>query len=183
MNERRWPGGFYHVTVDNASHQARHVKGLCRPFHCFPFQVDEFTTPQALYDGLRARLTNASAKQPDPAPVVEIRLEGVLPFNRNDLDLEYVRRVVNERLAPLITRIKNNTRSTEFDIAPAASLNRAELELAVLRDLIRRDARHRERADQWAAMAIEVKRMVLDGSASESIAAAVRQRLAELSQE
>ena len=186
MDERRWPGGFYHVAVNtdhNPSHRVKHIKSHRRPFHRLTFQVDEYATPPALYDGLRAHLQGAGLEQTDLAPVIEVRLEGVLSFSRSDLDREHVRQIANETLSPLIVLVKNNTRATEFEIAPAASLNRAELERSVLRDLIRRDARRRGQADQWAVVAIEVKRMALDDSDPESIAATVRQRLTELVQE
>jgi len=188
MDERRWPGGFYHVIVDtghNPGHQAQHIKSYRRPFHRFSLQVDEYATPPALYDGLRNRLENAgpTTQGTDLSPVVEISLEGVLPFDRNDLDLEYVRRLADDLLSPLLIRVKNNTRATEFEIAPEASLSRAELERSVLRDLIRRDASRREQADAWASAAVEVKQLALRGSSPEAIAAIVRQRLVEVGEE
>jgi len=188
MDERRWHGGFYHVTVDTRhtpKYQAQHVKSRRRPFHRLPFQVDEYATPQALYDGLHSRLKDAAPQMnvSDLAPVVEISLEGILAFDRGDLDLEYVRKLTEEIASPLIVKVKNNTRSTEFEIAPDIALNRTDLERTVLKDLLMRDARYREQAEEWAAVAVEVKRMVLTGSAPESIAAAVRRQLVDAEQE
>jgi DNA repair exonuclease SbcCD nuclease subunit len=188
MNERRWHGGFYHVTVDtgrNPKHTARHIKSRRRPFHRLVFPVDEYTTLEALYDGLRARLQEEGPMMQAGglAPVVEVSLEGILAFDRSALDLEHVRELIDEIVSPLIARPRNNTRPTEFEVSPEERLSRAELERQVLRDLIRRDSRYRGQAKRWANLASEVKVMALTGSPPEAIVTTMRQQIAEMDEE
>lgn len=188
MDERRWHGGFYHVTVNtrgNPKHIARHIKSHRRPFHRLVFPVDEYTTPEALYDGLRVRLEEERPmmRLSDLAPVVEVSLEGVLAFDRSALDMEHVRTLIEETISPLIARPRNNTRSTEFEISSEEHPTRAELERQVLRDLIQRDSRYRGQAERWANLASEVKAMALTGSPPEAIVATMRQQIAEMSEE
>ncbi len=188
MDECRWQGGFYHVTVDCESdpkHTARHIESDRRPFHRLLLAVDEYTTPQALYDGLRARL---EAEEPmmrsgDLAPVVEVSLEGVLPFDRRTLDMDYVEGLIHEIVCPLIARLKNNTRPSEFDIPVEERLTRTELEHRVLRDLILRDSRYRDRAESWASLMTDVKTIVLADSPPEAIVRTMRQRIVEASED
>ena len=188
MDERRWHGGFYHVTVDtrgNPKHTARHIKSRRRSFHRLVFSVDGYTTLEALYDGLRARLQEEEPmmRLSDLAPVVEVSLEGILAFDRSALDLEHVRELIDEIVSPLIARPRNNTRSTEFEVSPEERLSRTELERQVLQDLIRRDSRYRGQTEHWANLASEVKAMALTGSPSEAIVTAMRQQIAEMDEE
>ena len=119
----------------------------------------------------------------DLAPVVELRLEGVLAFDRGALDLEQVRGLVDEIVSPLVCRVKNNTRSTEFDVAPEDRLPRPELERRVLRDLVQRDSRYRDRPEFWVSLITEVKTMALAGSPPDAIVGTMRQRVAETARE
>lgn len=182
MDERRWKGGYYHVVVDTykeGKHNARLIKSERRPFYRLVFQVDEYARPEDLFDGLREMLRTESAKMPssDLAPVVEISLEGVLSFDRIALDLDHVRELAEETISPLIARPKNNTRSTEFEIGSEEQLSRDELERHIISDLIRRDARFRQRAGFWGNLMIEVKTMSLKGSTPEAIVETMRQRM------
>jgi len=188
MDECRWHGGFYHVTVDTqgeSKHIAKHIKTHRRPFHRAVFPVDEYTTLEALYDGLRKRLgkERSAMRSGDLDPVVEISLEGVLAFDRGALDMEHVRELIDEIVSPLITRPKNNTRPTEFEISPEERLPRTELERQVLQDLIRRDSRYRNQTERWANLVGEVKVMALTDSPPEAIVTTMRQQIAGMNEE
>jgi exonuclease SbcD len=184
MDEYRWRGGFYHVTVDTESdpkHAVSHIKNRRRPFHRLIIPVDEYATPQDICDALRARLEaeKSAITSTDLAPVVEVSLEGVLAFDRGTLDMDCMQAVVHEILCPLIARVKNNTRPSEFEIPLEERLSRAELERKVLRDLILRDSRYRDQAEAWTSLVSEVKTMALTGSSPEAIVATMRQHIVE----
>jgi exonuclease SbcD len=184
MDEYRWHGGFYHVTVDTESdpkHVVSHIKNRRRPFHRLIIPVDEYATPQDVYDGVRARLEaeESAITSTDLAPVLEVSLEGVLAFDRGTLDMDCIQAVVHEILRPLIARVKNNTRPSEFEIPLEARLSRVELERKVLRDLILRDSRYRDQAEVWTSLMSEVKTMALTGSSPEAIVATMRQHILE----
>jgi exonuclease SbcD len=188
MDERRWRGGFYHVTIDDvagekARHSAKHIAGDRRPFHRLTFRVDEYTAPLALYDALRAAVQDAGLlTRSKQAPVVELSLEGVLAFDRSELDVDHIRVIVVDVLSPLVARVRNHTRATEFDISPEEGLNRAELERTVLHELTLRDARYRDHADAWAQTMVEIKSLALAGSTPEAIVDAVRHRMDEMAE-
>ena len=116
-------------------------------------------------------------KSPDDKPVVEVSLEGVLAFDRSVLDLDYIDKMINDILSPLLARPKNNTRPTEFAISAEEQLPRAELERQVVCDLIRRDSRYRQQAEFWADLLVELKSMSLGKSSPETIVATLRDRM------
>ena len=181
-HEYRWNGGFYHVEVDterSPKHRATHVKGHRRPFYRLAFPVDEYLTPDALYEGLRKRVEQDRGTAPPGylAPVAEVSLEGVLAFDRSAVDMEYVRELILDICSPLIARPKNNTRAAEFEVSSGERLSRPELERQVMEDLIQRDSRYRRQIRLWASLAQEVKTMALTGSAPEAILAAMRGRI------
>lgn len=188
MDEHRWQGGFYHVTVDTESdpkHTATHIRSRRRPFHRLIVSVDEYTTSQHVYDGVQARLETEKPviTSSDLAPVVEVTLEGVLAFDRGTVDMSHVQDLVHKALCPLMVRVRNNTRPSEFEIPFDERLTRRELERKVLSDLILRDSRYRDRAELWAELMSEVKTMALAGSSPESIVATMRQRIVQPNEE
>lgn len=186
MDEARWQGGYYRVEVDLGAkpvHKAKHIRNQRRPFHRITFQVDGYQTPAAIYDALREKVDgeNVSFDRGERAPVVEVRLEGVLGFDRSELDLAHIRELVDDRLSPLIpARIRNHTRPTEFEVAPDEGLSRKELEEAVFRELVLRDSRYRGHAERWAALMAEVKSMALSNTSAASITATIRAELEDL---
>lgn len=188
IGENRWLGGFYHVVVDTDKEYrfvANHIKSRRRPFHRLIFSVDTFTSPTKLYDSLRQKLEDEkhNLKSEERPPVVEISLEGVLNFDRVELDFLQIQMLVEEVIVPLLVRVRNNTRPVGFEIAPEEHESRTDLELAVLRDLVLRDGRYRSHAPEWSNLLVEVKDMVLAGSLPEAVVDTVRQQMTKMAQE
>jgi len=182
MDERHWHGGWYHVTVDSGTHQAKHTKSKRRPMHRIRIEVDEYDTPAALYDAVRSQLKdhNQAIKMGEMQPIVQVWLEGVLAFDRHDLDTRFIEEMVVEVINPLKALVRNNTRSTEYEIVVDERLDRAELERSVFRDLVIRDSRFRDQAEEWANLMLEVKMMALTGNDPEDITNAISKRMASL---
>ncbi|MBU0494409.1 MAG: hypothetical protein KKB13_21375, partial [Chloroflexi bacterium] len=185
IEESAWPErGYYLVEIQpgrNPDHQAELVSTPRRPFHRFRLEVDTLTTPNAVYDAVRALLKREGRHVVrNPAPVVELTLSGVLPFSRFDLDLDYVEGLVKEAWAPLLARVRNMTTPADFEIAVDMEASRPELEQAIVRELLERDARYRPAAEEWARVALDVKRLVLESSAPEAVIETLRRARAEL---
>lgn len=184
MDERQWHGGWYHVTVDSSSHQAKHIKSKRRPMHRIRIEVDRFTDPNALYDAVRTELKdhNQAIKLGEMKPIVQVWLDGVLAFDRHDLNTNFIEQMIVEIINPLKALVQNNTRSTEYEVTIEDRLDRAELERSVFTDLIIRDSRYRSQAEAWARLISEVKMMALIGNEPEDIADAVAKQMALLEQ-
>ncbi|MDY7080255.1 MAG: exonuclease SbcCD subunit D [Chloroflexota bacterium] len=165
--------GYYLVEVHpgcDPDHQAELVATPRRPFHRFRLEVDTLTDPNLVYDAVRALLEReGSTVAPDSAPVVELTLGGVLPFSRYDLDLDYIKGLLDDAWSPLVTRVRNRTTPAEFEIAVDVEASRPELERTIVRELLERDARFRPAADDWTRIALDVKRLVLEDNAHETV--------------
>jgi DNA repair protein SbcD/Mre11 len=184
MNELNWRGGYYYVQIhenNNQNFTAELHPGERRSFYRFTFQVDEYLTPEKLYKGLKEHLLNEKKKLTTSSlsAVVEVGLEGLLPFDRRSLDIEQIKIIIEDTFNPLIARPQNNTRSTEFEITTHEELPRSQMEFEIYRDLILRDSAYQEKAEVLAKLMGEVKTMVLIGSSPEAIISTVKQRIVD----
>lgn len=185
IEETAWPErGYYQVDVHSGAepnHQARLVAIPRRPFHRSRLEVDSLAEPNALYDAVRSLLKREDhLVSRDPSSVAELTLAGVLPFDRLDLDLDYVEALINEAWSPLITRVRNRTTPVGFEVAVDVDASRPELERAIIRELLERDSRYRPAAEQWTRVALDVKRMAIEGSTSKTVIGRLRRARAEL---
>ncbi len=185
LEEVAWPErGYYLVEValgSSPSHQAKLIAPPRRPFHRLRLEVDPLTEPNAVYDAvgkLIERKDGDIVRQ--PAPVVELTLSGVLPFSRFDLDLDYVQRQLDQAWSPLLARVRNLSTPAEFQIDVDVEASRPELERGIIQELLERDARFRPQAEAWTQVALEVKRLVLEGSPPDSVIDTLRRARADL---
>ncbi len=118
LDERNWRGGWYHVTVNSDSYRAEHIKSKRRSLHRIKIEVDGFDRPTALYDAVRAELEDYKTALTigQRKPVVQIWLEGVLAFDRHDLDTRHIEQILVEVIKPLKALVRNNTQSTEYEV-------------------------------------------------------------------
>lgn len=188
MQETAWPKrGYFIVDLhpdENPKHEAKLFAPKRRPFYRFHVEVDALTDPHAVYDAVEAliRRENATMSR-DPQPVVELVLSGMLPFNRYDLDLDYVRHLIDEAWTPLTTHVRNSTTPAEFEIRIEEESSRPELERAIVRELLERDARYRAHAEAWTEGALELKRLILEGRDPEAVIDHLRQLRTSLHRE
>lgn len=183
MDEAAWPDrGYYLVEVDTeppdgarqtVKHIARLVRNPRRPFLRLSFSVETCDNPEALYAAAekfaRSESAEAAGHTGSAQPVVEMALEGVLPFDRRELDMKRLEVIVQSTFDPLLVRVTNRTVPTEYEVSGDESKSRAELEREVLEDLVERDARYRPAAAEWADLTLNVKRMVLEETSPEGI--------------
>jgi DNA repair protein SbcD/Mre11 len=187
MTEAAWPErGYYLVDVDTSApspeaegrgggfHSAKLCANPRRDFVRLFFKVDACTSPDALYTacqeyvGREARDRAAKSRNAS-APVVELRLSGVLAFDRAGLELERYQELLVEHFSPILAFVKNATQPTEFAVAADAQLNRRELEQQIIADLLGRDARFAGQREGWTRLALSLKQMALTGAAPEAI--------------
>jgi len=183
MTEAAWPErGYYLVDVDTtkprAENEPAHSASLCanprRDFVRLFFRVDQYTSPDALYtacrDYVEREASDRSARRHNAsAPVVELRLFGVLAFDRAGLELDRYEALITESFSPLLAFVKNATQPTEFAVAADAQLNRQELEQQIIADLFGRDARFAAQREGWTRLALSLKQLALTGASPEAI--------------
>jgi len=176
MAEVEWKDRGYLIAEADIGRPARHtvtaVRSPRRPFLRYPFQVDTYTDPTALYHALARFVESVSddalrARQ----PVVELDLQGVLAFSRTDLDIGHIEALVTKAFDATVSRIKDSTVPSDYDIAPTEDLTRAQLERHILGELVERDARYRGQGAVWSELALRLKDMALTGHSPDEILA------------
>jgi exonuclease SbcD len=179
MDEAAWTDrGYYLVEVDTAKspkHSTRLIVNPRRPFVRLSFNVDGANDPDTLHASVEKLIRREAGKQAsDSQPVVELMLEGVLTFDRRDLDARRLEVTLEEAFDPLLARVTNHTIPTEFEVGGDESKPRSELEREVVEDLVERDARYRPMAAAWADIILDIKRMVLEGTSPEVVVDYIR---------
>jgi DNA repair exonuclease SbcCD nuclease subunit len=185
VEEVAWPErGYYLVETESGSHPGHKAELIApprRPFHRLRLPVDALEEPNAVYDAVRALLRRKDREiVRQPAPVVELTLSGVLAFSRFDLDLDYVKSIIEGAVSPLLARVRNMTTPAEFEVAVDVEASRPELERSIVRELLERDARYRPAAEDWTRVALDVKRMALESTTPEAMIDYLRRARAEM---
>ncbi len=173
VDEVAWPErGYYLVEVDTAQtpkHRARLIRNPRRAFLRLELNVDSCASPAALYVAVERCVKAEAGRYTGDQPVVELALEGVLPFHHHELDVKQLESIVQAALDPLLVRIANRSVPTEYEVGGDEAKPRAELEREVIEDLVERDARYRPAAADWTDVILDVKRMALEGTSPEGI--------------
>ena len=102
------------------------------------------------------------------------------PLVFTDSAAEKVKTLIEEAWSPLVTRVQNMTAPADFEVAVDMEASRPELERAIIRELLERDARYRSAAEGWTQVALDVKRLALEDSTPEAVIDHLRRARAEL---
>jgi DNA repair exonuclease SbcCD nuclease subunit len=197
--ESEWERGYYVTRIETdvppgwPRHTAEHVINPRRPFIRLHFKVDGLTDPAMLYSHFE-RFCRAEARArgiadlPQDAlePVVDVGLMGVLAFDGSAWERARLEELVKEHFHPLVVRLHDGTRDTEFDPESddaGDGRDRStwhQLELGIFQELMARDARYQARAPAWAHVLAEMKQMALAGEEPAAIAQRLRTARAQL---
>lgn len=200
--ESAWDRGYYVVRVDtddtDAStgglrHHAEHVINPRRPFLRLPFNVEGLRDPAALCEAFerycRVKVREFDVpEQPAPGlePVVDVTLTGVLSFDASALDRSRLEQIVQQYFHPLVARVHDSTRDSEWEVGDDETLDGSDrstwqqLEMYAFEELLSRDARYQQHADEWARLVATLKQMALGGETGEQIVRKLRDERARL---
>jgi DNA repair exonuclease SbcCD nuclease subunit len=198
--ESAWERGYYVVDVETAGaasggqdgalplkHTARHLTNQRRPFYRFQFSVEEAGDPAALEDLFTRFCQEHARKLPTTKqlPVVEVSLQGVLPFDATALDQKRLEGILQEHFRPLIGRLHNLTHEIGFVGEDDGGDGRDRstwylLERKIFQEMLARDARYLPAAEQWAKTLAELKALALQGEDPDNIALRLREARTEL---
>lgn len=146
-----------------------------RPFVRITIEVDHLTSPEELIEQCKdvvkrkARDHASQHRGEDRAPVVELTLSGVIPFDRSALDIKELESIVDDAFDALYVQIRNQTTSADFAVRHEAGLPRPQLERQVIGELIERDARYADHSESWTDLIISVKNLALTGADAETV--------------
>lgn len=179
IDEAEWTDrGYFLVDVSSGAgvgHRVRVRQPERRPFVRLSFAVDRYESPEALYKALDAYLAaEARSGLVRRQPIVSLRLRGILPFDRLELDMARVERAGLAAFGALACLVRDETTPSAFEIRTTDTMTREELVEHVLVELVERDARHRPQSAQWARLILRLKGMALGASAPAEVEAELR---------
>jgi DNA repair protein SbcD/Mre11 len=165
------------VAKDN-SITARHFDDyLHRPFQRLDFDVSGRASGEEITQAVleKFQYEGKRAIEGKPAPIIELKLRGILGLPNSQLELKKIRDEAKRITSALNVRIRNHTTPldyTGYDL-PDDQEGRELIERRVVEELVIRDNRFKTRADEIAGLIIGVKRDALNDETPEKIAEAI----------
>lgn len=204
--QAQWDLGYYIVDVESDGISSEFHKSKRRPFFEINFEVDSHDSPDelesAFAEKVEEHLSDLEKVQQKPHfqrsgekrdPVIVLRLEGLLQFNRSRLDTDALKDLVEEKTGALYVNLNDATESKEtasiiqeLDGGEDAvrdeegQINRGKLESAVFKRLAGQDSQYGGQEEEVADTFSAVKRSVLTGESPESVAETIKKRRRDL---
>ena len=135
-----------------------------RGFHRINIDVDGFRSPELIYDAVSMVCKDETLKN----DVIDLVISGEITFSRSDINITKIQDMLNEALTPLVAHVRNDATPVGFGITVDESQEK-DIEKDVMLQVIRRDARYRDQAELWTAVALTVKDLAIAGETDDII--------------
>jgi DNA repair exonuclease SbcCD nuclease subunit len=172
MNEYGLPKGFYHVKESGA----KLITPVTRSIRRIKLDISGIETPDELYSSIRNLLKRQPSNISDNKPLVELLLYGELGFQKSDIDIDRIKKMLEEEFKPLSSEVKIEKSNSQYAIneSDVRGLSREQIELRVFSEQVMLDTRYRDNADAIVNTMIEVKKKAAAGIEEGEISADLR---------
>jgi len=165
--ESRYERGVYLVEMNGSGVQAE----LKQDYYQRPIVRLRFTTRgqeslEEVEQGAIATLTQAiQSKQLDPAqePIVELRIEGQVGFDRLDLDVRKLQQQLQRLSGAIIFLLKYEVEAVAYASPLSEEASRTQIEQEVFMDLLAANNLYKKRSPELAQGLINLKELQLEG--------------------
>lgn len=185
--ETGWPKGWYVVEVTPEGRKDVYYEDYDhRPFYTHGLHATGQTSPAELYTLVETSLQDwlADWRKPSLKPVVIIKLEGYLEFDRKELDTNLIKKMVQETGAVLLCEIREDKlRLPGVDIPEDEDLSQEDLELRVFQEMAYSNAQYAAYSEEWARTMQNVMQMSLEKQSFEDIFEALQAQLNQIDQD
>jgi len=204
--QAQWDLGYFIVDVGDGEISSEFHESKRRPFFEISFEVDAHDSPDelesAFTEEVEEHLSDLEKVQQKSYfqrseekrdPVIDLRLEGLLQFNRSRLDSDSLRETVEEKTGALYVNLNDATESKEtasiiqeLDGGEDAvrneqgQIDRGKLESAVFQRLAGQDSQYGEKEEDVADTLSVVKKSVVADENPESVAETIKKRRRDL---
>ncbi|MEB3360435.1 MAG: exonuclease SbcCD subunit D [Synechococcales bacterium] len=172
IEEARYSRGVYLVEISAAGIQAD-LKQDYRQRKILRFTLNTKGTESleeveqgaiaCIQTGIARHIPDPGDLTPDDAPIVELRIEGEVGFDRLDLDTRKLQRQLREASGALIFLLKYEVSPVTYQTAIAEDENRLQIEREVYTDLVMANSTYRKQAETITRGLLELKELQLDG--------------------
>ncbi len=95
--------------------------------------------------------------RPEQQPIVELKIEGTVGFDRLDLDVKQLQQTLQSKTGALIFLLRYNVDTLAFETPLGENASRSQVEQEVFTDLLAAHSHYKNRAPQLAQGLIELK--------------------------
>jgi DNA repair protein SbcD/Mre11 len=167
VEESQYERGVYLVEMNGSGVQAE----LKQDYYQRPIVRLRFTTRgqeslEEVEQGAIATLTQAiQSKQLDPAqePIVELRIEGQVGFERLDLDVRKLQQQLQRLSGAIIFLLKYEVEAVAYASPLSEEASRMQIEQEVFMDLLSANNLYKKRSPELAQGLIHLKELQLEG--------------------
>jgi DNA repair exonuclease SbcCD nuclease subunit len=161
MNEYGLPKGFYHLKDSGA----KLITPVTRSVRRIKLDISSIETPDGLYSSVGNLLERQTSTHSDNKPLVELLLYGELNFPKSDVNIDHIKKMLEEEFKPLSSEVKIEKSNSKYAIngVEVVGLSREQIELRVFSDRVKLDARYRDNAEAIVNTMIEVKKKAAAG--------------------
>jgi exonuclease SbcD len=172
MNEYGLPKGFYHVKESGA----KLITPVTRSIRRIKLDISGIETPEALYSSIKTLLERQTSTLSENKPLVDLLLYGELSFPKTDIDIDRIKKMLDEEYKPLSSELKIDKSNSQYAIneSDVRGLSREQIELRVFSERVMLDARYRDDVDAVVNTMIEVKKKAAAGIEEAEIRADIR---------
>ena len=143
-----------------------------RPVVRLHMKATKYNTPDEIIEGLKELLETQTTY--DEKPIVEFVLDGSVSFDKFDIDIELIIKLIKDKTSALIVRVNNLTTAPDFYFEDAG-LGRKELEEKTFRQLIKVDTRYNKNEEEVFRLFCELKDLALRKAGPKEIISFLRE--------
>lgn len=168
IEESNYPRGAYLIEIDRGNIKAElKTQYWQRPVVRLKFTASVESSQQALADGARAVVENAISTgqlEPDTRPIVELRIDGQIGFDRLEIDTRTLQANLKELSNALIFLLKYEVSETAYASPLFGLPNRHEIERTIFTDILAGHRNYKNRTARLAEGLLDLKNRQLAGS-------------------
>lgn len=183
VEEARYPRGAYLVEIKDGTVRAElKTDYRQRPVVRLHVTASGQESQQALIDRAKTEVTDAIATgmlQPEQQPIVELRIDGQVSFERLDLDARALQAQLQEASNALIFLLKYDVNETTYASPLSGLPSRHEIERTIFTDLLAGHRDYKKKADALAQGLMDLKERQLSGTAEPELYELVKTLLAQ----
>jgi len=167
VEESTYERGVYLVDLDDTGiHAELKSDYYQRPMVRLILSVRGQETPEQLRQAAIERIDTAIQRgeiQPDQHPIVELRIQGQVGFERLEFNVRQLQQQLQARSQALIFLLKYEAESLEYTSPLAAEATLQDIETEIFTDLLAANVKYKGRAAELAQGLVALKAMQLEG--------------------
>jgi DNA repair exonuclease SbcCD nuclease subunit len=167
VEESTYERGVYLVDLDDTGiHAELKSDYYQRPMVRLILSVRGQETPEQLRQAAIERIDTAIQRgeiQPDQHPIVELRIQGQVGFERLEFNVRQLQQQLQARSQALIFLLKYEAEPLEYTSPLAAEATLQDIEAEIFTDLLAANVKYKGRAAELAQGLVALKSMQLEG--------------------